>query len=72
MKNIRSSVLQYYPLYKYDLLKKGFGKAKCKNTDILYDNMISFPFHIHMPNKEFDYMVSSIEKCIQDFKLDKK
>ena len=34
--------------------------------------MISFPFHIHMPNKEFDYMVSSIEKCIQDFKLDKK
>ena len=66
-------IVQYYPLYKYDLFKKkGFGKAKCKNTDILYDNMISFPFHIHMPNKEFDYMVYSIEKCIQDFKLDKK
>ena len=33
-----------------------------------YNNMISFPFHIHMSDKNFDYMVESVKKCIQDLK----
>ena len=66
-------IVQYYPLYNYDLFKKkGFGKTKCINTDDFYNNMISFPFHIHMSNKKFSYMISSIKNCIQDFKLNKK
>lgn len=62
-------IIQYYPLYKYDLFKnKGLGFAKCKNTEEFYNNMISFPFHIHMSDKNFDYMVESVKKCIQDLK----
>ena len=55
--------VQYYPLYKYSLFKKmGLGKHKCKNTEIFYDNMISFPFHVWMSNKQFDYMISAVKK----------
>ncbi len=58
-------VIQYYPLYKYDLFKKnGFGKAKCPNTEKFYNNMISFPFHIWMSNKEINYLISSISKSL--------
>ncbi len=59
-------VIQYYPLYKYDLFKKNrFGKAKCPNTEKFYDNMISFPFHVWMTNKEIDYLISSISKSLK-------
>ena len=55
--------VQYYPLYKYDLFKKmNFNKNNCPNTDIFYNNMISFPFHVWMSNKQFDYMISSVKK----------
>ena len=62
--NIKCAV-QYYPLYKYPLFKKmGFGKNKCFNTEIFFNNMISFPFHIWMTNKQFDYMISSVKKTL--------
>ena len=58
-------VVQYYPLYKYDLFKKnGFGKAKCLNTEKFYNNMISFPFHVWMKNNEINYLVSSITRSL--------
>ena len=57
--------VQYYPLYKYPLFKKmGFGKSECLNTEKFFDNMISFPFHIWMKNKQFDYMISSVKKVL--------
>ena len=59
------SVVQYYPLYKYDLFKKkGHGNATCPNTEIFYDNMISFPFHVWMSKTEIRYMISSIKQCL--------
>lgn len=58
-------VIQYYPLYKYDLFKKnGFGKAKCPNTEKFYNNMISFPFHVWMNNKDIQYLKISIKKSL--------
>ena len=58
-------VVQYYPLYMYPLFKKmGFRKNNCPNTDIFYKNMISFPFHIWMSNKEFLQMIKSIKKAV--------
>ena len=61
--------VQYYPLYKYPLFKKmGFSKHKCPNTEKFFDNMISFPFHIWMKNKQFDYMVSSVKKTLIDLR----
>ena len=59
-------IVQYYPLYKYPLFKKfGFGKANCPNTEKFFFNMISFPFHVWMPNKDVKYMISSIKKSIK-------
>ena len=60
------SVIQYYPLYNYDLFKKnGFGTANCPNTDKFYNNMISFPFHIWMTVTEIKYLISSISKSLK-------
>ena len=61
---------QYYPLYKYPLFrKKGFGKAICPNTEKFYSNMISFPFHVWMTEKKFDYLIN---KLILSIKILKK
>ena len=60
--------VQYYPLYKYDLFKKkkvGL-KAINKNTEEFYNNMISFPFHVWMTEKEFNYLISSCTKAIRE------
>ncbi len=60
------SVIQYYPLYNYDLFKKnGFGTANCPNTEKFYNNMISFPFHIWMTVTEIKYLISSISKSLK-------
>ena len=50
---------------EFDIFKKmGIKKIKCKNTDKFYDNMISFPFHIWMTNKQFDYLIFSVKKSL--------
>ena len=57
--------VQYYPLYRYDLFKKfGFAKNNCPNTDLFFNNMISFPFHVWMSEKQVKYLVSSIKKTL--------
>ena len=59
--------VQYYPLYKYPLFKKmGYGKKeKYKNTEKFFNNMISFPFHVWMKEKKFEYMINSVKKALQ-------
>ncbi len=58
--------VQYYPLYRYPLFKKmKVLKQKCPNTDLFYDNMISFPFHVWMSEKDFNFMCNSVEKAIR-------
>ena len=53
-------VVQYYPLYRYDLYKTlGFGNADCPVTDKFFDNMISFPFNSHFSNEEVQYVIDS-------------
>ena len=62
-------IVQYYPLHKYSLFKKiGLGKAKCPNTDKFYNNMISFPFHVWMSEKNFNYMIDSVKKTLIYFR----
>ena len=53
-------VVQYYPLNRYPLYQRlGFGEADCPNTDLFFDNMISFPFHHWMSDQDFEYMLQS-------------
>jgi dTDP-4-amino-4,6-dideoxygalactose transaminase len=63
-------VVQYYPLYRYPLYKKaGFGECSdCPNSDILFDNMISFPFHHWMSDSDFEYMINSTKEILQELK----
>jgi dTDP-4-amino-4,6-dideoxygalactose transaminase len=59
-------VVQYYPLHRYDYYKKsGFGDANVPNTDLFYDNMISFPFQHWMSDEEIGYMQESIVDVIK-------
>ena len=62
--NIKCAV-QYYPLDRYDLFKKnGLGKSRCPNTDKFFDNMISFPFHVWMSDKQFKYLINSTKRAL--------
>ncbi len=63
------TIVQYYPLYRYPLfIKAGFGKANCPNTDEFFDNMVSFPFHLWMTQKQLDYMIESIIKTLDELR----
>ena len=62
-------VIQYYPLYRYNLFKKmRLSKNNCPNTYLFYDNMVSFPFHIWMSDKDFNRMISCVKKTIIDLR----
>ncbi len=61
-------VTQYYPLYKYPLFKKMGYKGNCTNTEEFYKNMVSFPFHHWMTNKDFEYLISSVKKVMMDLR----
>lgn len=61
------SIIQFYPLYRYDLFKKtGYGKADVPETDSFFDNMISFPFSLVTSEEDFDYMIQAIRSAIQE------
>ena len=62
-------VVQYYPLYRYDLYKKaGQGNSNCPNTDQFYDNMISFPFQHIMSESDFSYLIKSTKEVLKELK----
>ncbi len=59
-------VVQYYPLNRYPFYQKiGFGSADCPNTDLFFDNMISFPFHHWMNDSDFEYMLNSTREVLE-------
>ena len=57
--------VQYYPLNRYDMYKKlGLGKSNCPNSDLFFDNMISFPFNHTITDDEIETMINSIKNTI--------
>jgi len=62
-------IVQYYPLYRYDLFKKmKQADSDCKEVDSFFDNMISFPFHVWMSDKDFEYMIESVKNAIVELR----
>jgi len=58
-------VVQYYPLNRYDFYKKlGFDNANCPNTDKVFNNMVSFPFHHMMSDEDFEYILKSTKEVL--------
>jgi perosamine synthetase len=65
------TIIQYQPLYRYHLFKMRNKKFnKMKNSDLFYDNMVSFPFHVWMKEKDFNYIIKCTKECLE--KLDRK
>ena len=59
-------VVQYYPLNRYPLYQKaGFGSADCPNADQFFDNMVSFPFHHWLDDKQLEYMLQSTKEILR-------
>ena len=59
------AVVQYCPLYRYPLfIKAGFGAAHCPNSDELFDNMVSFPFHLWQPEQQFLTMIEATRQAL--------
>ena len=59
-------VVQYYPLYRYDLYRKaGQADADCPNTDRFFDSMISFPFHHMMSDEDFESMIVAVRRVVK-------
>jgi dTDP-4-amino-4,6-dideoxygalactose transaminase len=58
----------YYPLYKYPLFEKaGFGKAHCPNTEEYFSKIVAFPFHLWMPEEQFEYLLESVQSCLKSY-----
>lgn len=58
-------VVQYNPLYNYELFQRnGYAQKTCPESDTFFDNMVSFPFWSDMPEKDMKYLVSSVKKTI--------
>jgi dTDP-4-amino-4,6-dideoxygalactose transaminase len=62
-------IVQYRPLYRYPLFKKmGFGNAECPYTDDFFDNMVSFPSHHWMSDRDFNYMTDAAVKTLKELR----
>lgn len=62
-------IVQYYPLNRYDFyVKLGLGSADCPNTDLFYDNMVSFPFHHWLKADDFEYMIQAASDVLSEIK----
>ncbi|MBD3291110.1 hypothetical protein GF337_20045 [candidate division KSB1 bacterium] len=62
-------VVQYYPLYRYDLFQKdGYATAACPETDRFFDNMLSFPFGTDLTENDMSYLIESIDNAITKLK----
>jgi dTDP-4-amino-4,6-dideoxygalactose transaminase len=59
-------VVQYYPLYRYELFQKhGYrDDGSCPETNRFFDSMISFPFGSDFSDHEVDYLISSIDTAL--------
>ncbi len=63
------SVIQYYPLYRYELFQKhGYISAECPRTDHFFDHMVSFPFGSDLTDREVNYLIDSIDAAIYKLK----
>lgn len=59
-------VVQYNPLYNYDLfVKNGYTAKTCPLSDDFFNNMISFPFWSDMPEADIKYLIDSVLEALK-------
>ena len=55
-----STTVHYTPAMNLTYYKKMFNKVKMKNTDFVFKNVISIPFHNNLKQKEIEYISKQI------------
>jgi dTDP-4-amino-4,6-dideoxygalactose transaminase len=61
--------VQYWPLNRTELFTKfGFGEADAPQTDLFFDNMISFPWWSDMPDGLIDEMVDRTRRALAELR----
>ena len=60
------TTVHYKPLHKFSAFKKLKNSNKeMKNSNLLYNEIISLPLYLNMPKKEQDYVIDSIRKIMK-------
>jgi len=60
------TTVHYIPANKIDFYKKSFKKYKLKNSDYVYKNIISLPFHNKLKSKDIIYISNIINNFINN------
>ena len=55
-----NTTVHYIPLFELNFYKKKFNKKKFPNTNYVYQNILSLPFHNNLKLYEIDYIVKQI------------
>lgn len=59
-------VVQYYPLYRYELFQKnGYGERTCPKSDDFFDSMLSFPFWSDMSDSDIECIIGSTRAALE-------
>lgn len=62
-------IVQYYPLYRYDLFKKlGAGEHDCPVLEKWWDNSFSFPWWADMSDETIEYLTGSLKAAVEELK----
>ena len=62
-------VVQYYPLYNYELFQKnGYMEKICPRADDFFNHMISFPFWTDMPEDVVHDLVQSVRAAVMELR----
>jgi perosamine synthetase len=62
-------VIQNNPLYRYPIMiKAGFGNSDCPNSDLFFDNMLSFPFYEWYTDEQISYLINSVQKAVYELR----
>jgi dTDP-4-amino-4,6-dideoxygalactose transaminase len=58
-------VVQYCPLNRYPFYQRlGFDRADCPNTDVFFDNMVSFPFNHLLTDSDMGEIIWSTRETL--------
>ena len=50
------------------MIKAGFGNSNCPNSDLFFDNMLSFPFYEWYTDEQISYLINSVQKAVYELR----
>ena len=56
--------VHYIPANRHNFYKKIFSRFKLKNTNYVYNNILSIPLHNHLSKKDTDFISNKIKSIL--------